>query len=74
MVHKREVYSSHGKKETASSQGRRLLPTSGPTLAKKGDIELSEDQLAGVAGGVVSDLKNKVLIHFTTTTAAKVAE
>jgi hypothetical protein len=51
MVDKTQAYSTHGKKETASSQGKAASPDKLTKTDKKGDVELTEDDLDGVCGG-----------------------
>jgi hypothetical protein len=51
MAKKQDIRSTEGRKGSASSQGKASSPDKLTKVGKKGDIELSEDELKGVAGG-----------------------
>jgi hypothetical protein len=57
MAKKQKIGSTEGKKETTSSQGKASSPDKLTKAGKKGDIELSEDELKAVAGGIKIDNK-----------------
>jgi bacteriocin-like protein len=55
VADKKENHSTHWKKETTSSQGKAGSPDKLTKAGKKGDKELSEDELKAVAGGATDD-------------------
>jgi hypothetical protein len=53
MAHKKETRSTRGEKETTSSQGKAAAPDKLTKAGKKGEVELTEDDLKAVSGGAV---------------------
>jgi hypothetical protein len=53
MADKKETHSTHGKKETTPSQGKEASPDKLTKTGKKGEVELTEDDLKAVSGGGV---------------------
>jgi hypothetical protein len=52
MADKKETHSTHGEKETTSSQGKAASPDKLTKAGKKGEVELTEDDLKAASGGV----------------------
>jgi hypothetical protein len=53
MAKKQKIGSTEGKKEATSSQGKASSPDKLTKAGKKGEVELTEDDLKGVSGGAV---------------------
>ena len=53
MTKEQQIASTEGKKETTSSRGKAASPDKLTEAGKKGEVELSEDELKAVAGGDV---------------------
>jgi bacteriocin-like protein len=53
MANKKENHSTHGMKEATSTQGMASSPDKPTKTGKKGDVELTENDLKAVSGGTV---------------------
>jgi hypothetical protein len=59
MAKKQKIGSTEGKKEAASSRGKAYSPDKLTKAGKKGEVELTEDDLKAVSGGAVDYFKSE---------------